>query len=247
MDWPSAIPLSVGLGAAGSCGLAGVAYGMFAPRSRLFCRVISAGPRTEARRVALTFDDGPCPGSTDRTLDVLERAGVKGTFFVIGRFAREHPGLIARLHAAGHLIGNHSFDHHRLGMLGWRRYWLDQIARADEAVAAVTGAAPRLFRPPMGLKSHHLAAAVRSSGHAVVTWSRSARDGIAPDEERIARSMRRVRAGDIVLLHDGRDPASRRDPSVTARALPRVLDDLRVRGLDPVRLDELIPLESSRR
>lgn len=243
MDWAAPIPLTIGLaGAAGAGGLGIFARGMFHPRSRLLCPVISSGPRSERTRIALTFDDGPCPGSTDRVLDVLERSGVRATFFVIGRYAHEHPSLIARAHAAGHLIGNHTYDHHRSGMFGWKRYWMDQIARADEAVGAVVGAAPRLFRPPMGFKSHHLGAAVRRLGHTVVTWSRRGMDGVATTENRIARAMLPVRGGDIVLLHDGRDPASRRDASVTARALPQILADLQSRGLQPVRLDELLRL-----
>lgn len=217
-----------------------VGYGLFAPRSRLFGDVVWRAPGTPGAFVALTFDDGPMPGVTERILDDLGAAGAKACFFVIGRHARAHPGLIRRIAGEGHLIGNHTFDHDRTGLFRGSAYWLDQLVRTDDAVAQMTGAAPRLFRPPMGFKSPPLAHAARRLGHTMVSWSRRGFDGVGASPERIARLAGSARPGDIVLLHDGRDPASRRDASVTARALPAVLARLRERGLNPVRLDDLL-------
>ncbi len=219
-----------------------VGYGLFAPRSQLFGEVVWRAPRASGPRVALTFDDGPMPGVTDPILDALAGAGARACFFVIGRHARAHPGLIRRIANEGHLIGNHTFDHDRTGLFRGTGYWLDQLARTDDAVAQVTGAAPRLFRPPMGFKSPPLVQAARSLGHAMVSWSRRGFDGVGTSGERIARLAGRARPGDIILLHDGRDPASRRDATLTARVLPAVLARLRERGLKPARLDELLQI-----
>src|SRR5688572_11811615 len=129
-----------------------VAYGTFAPRSTLFGPVISRARLTGRTAVSLTFDDGPAPDSTDAILDILRRENVRATFFVIGRYAAQHPALLRRVHDEGHLIGNHTFDHSRLGMFKGRRYWVDQVRRTNDLVRELTGQTPALFRPPMGFK-----------------------------------------------------------------------------------------------
>lgn len=231
--------------AATALGLAGTAVcarALFAPRSSLFVRTIWRGDPAD-RRIAFTFDDGPWPGSTDIILDLLGQADVRATFFVIGRYALAHPKLMRRIHADGHLIGNHTFDHHRTGLFRGRRYWADQIERTDQAIAQTTGYTPRFFRPPMGFKSPMLAWAVRRNPHQIIAWSRRARDGVTTTPARIAMALRNLSPGDIVLLHDGRDPMSLRDLSAggsTAAALPEVLTRLRLCHLNPVRVDELL-------
>jgi len=235
-------PVTAGLAAAAAIGA--LAYGTFAPRSRLFGPVISRSPgRSPA--VALTFDDGPWPGSTDAILDVLERERVRASFFVIGRYVGARADLIRRIHQQGHLIGNHTFDHSRLGMFRGSRYWLQQIRSTADAVAEITGARPCWFRPPMGFKSPIVMRAARACDHRVVTWTRRAFDGVATDAGAIIRNLRAARAGEILLLHDGRDPASRRTLGPTAAALQDVIAGLRRAGLGPVRLDELLGCDAA--
>jgi len=230
-------------GAAALAAVAGVAaYGMFVPASRFFGPVISraGGSRAGAGAVALTFDDGPWPGGTERILEILAREGVRAAFFVIGRYAAEHPEMVRRIHDEGHLIGNHTFDHSRLGMFrGWT-YWDDQVRRTNEVVAELTGSEPVYFRPPMGFKSPPSMRAARRNGCEVVTWSRRALDGVTTTADAIVRHVSGAEDGEIVLMHDGRDPMSRREVGATAEALPEVIARLRDKGLGIVRLDELL-------
>src|SRR5436190_21790594 len=117
-------PSGVAVMAAGAAVTAGgFAWGMFVPQSSLFAKVISHGSRKGAPRAALTFDDGPWPGSTDAILDILGTHSIKAAFFVIGRYARQWPDLIRRMHDEGHLSGNHTLDHHRTGLLHGKRCW----------------------------------------------------------------------------------------------------------------------------
>ena len=237
---PDQATLIAAAGGAAALALAGVAArAAFAPRSSLFCPVLSRGPTTRPL-VALTFDDGPWPGSTPAELDALAGARARATFFVIGSLARQHPDLIRRIAAQGHQIGNHTYDHHRLGLFRHTRYWRSQIDRTGELLLSITGAQPVLFRPPMGFKSPWLASAARAAGSTIVTWSLSGRDGVATTAQRIVHRVSRAGPGDIVLLHDGRDPASRRDVQPTVDALPRVLEAIAGRGLAMVRVDELL-------
>ena len=215
-------------------------HATFVPGSTLWCRNISRGTNA-GNRVALTFDDGPSPGCTEAVLDVLKREGVPAAFFVIGRNVQQNPALLRRVHSAGHLIGNHTFDHDHFSVFYGYKYWIDQLQRTDEVIAKAIGERPRLFRPPMGFKSVFTAAAARRLDYRIVTWSRRGKDGIATSAENIlARLAQQTVPGDIVTLHDGLDPHCSRTPEMTVKALPSLIASLRQRGIEFARLDELI-------
>lgn len=192
-------------------------------------------------RFALTFDDGPIDGATPQILDSLKALRATATFFVIGRYVDERPDLVRRMHAEGHLIGNHTYDHSRLSMLRGPWYWREQIEKTDAALTRIIGRRPLMFRPPMGIRTPINCGAVRRSGHACVMWSRRAMDGVATTTDRILqRLLNGATDGDVLLLHDGREPASKRDPTPTVRAVERLVNTMRERGLSPVPLDELL-------
>lgn len=232
--------LATGLAAGVTTGA--LCYPTFVPASAIWGPLVSRGSASGPARVALTFDDGPLPDATDRILDVLAKHGVRAAFFVIGSLVAKHPTLVARMHAEGHLVGNHSYDHLGLGFLHGSRFWRDQLERTDAAIVDVIGLRPLLFRPPLGAKTPVMARAVRT--HTVVTWTRRAFDGVETTAERIRRRLvPHTRAGEIVLLHDGLSPQTRRDPRVTVDAVGPVIEGLRARGIEPVRLDELVSLK----
>ena len=236
LGWPAA----VGAAAAGAV----VANGTFAPRSSFWGPVVSRAPL--AGGVALTFDDGPTPGASDRVLDVLGELRVKAAFFVIGRNAREHPRLVERMHAEGHLVANHTLDHSHYGLMRRRRYWQYQVDETDRTIRQIIGLRPALFRPPMGIKTPHVARAAAAAGHTVVTWTRRAFDGVATSADRIVERLAPTsEPGDILLLHDGVEPhAGRRDPAVTIDALRPLVGWLRARGLEPRRLDGMLAMDA---
>jgi peptidoglycan-N-acetylglucosamine deacetylase len=240
VGWPAAL----GVAAAGAV----LANGTFSPGSSFWGPVLSRAPFGDGRGVALTFDDGPTPGATDRALDVLGEMGVKAAFFVVGRNVRRHPGLVERMHAEGHLVGNHTLDHSHFGMFGRKGYWKRQVAETDEAVRQVIGRRPALFRPPMGIKTGHMTRAVAAVGHTMVTWTRRAFDGIGISPQRIVRRLANSNAGDILLLHDGLEPnALRRDVTATVAALRPLIEQLRQRGLEPRPLDAMLALSAYQR
>lgn len=233
------VPLLFTAGAATS---AVAAYGTFVPQSQFWGPVVVRGLSRSTSAVALTFDDGPTPGPTERILDLLAAAGVKATFFVIGRNCRSAPDLLRRIHDEGHLIGNHTFDHSHHGVFGMQRYWDDQLRRTDDAIAEAIGVVPAMFRPPMGIKQFHTMRAAAKRRQAVVGWTRKARDGVSTTAAAILdRLAEPTLAGDILLLHDGIEPNSPgRDPQPTIDALPTLIRRLQDRGLTMRRLDELL-------
>ena len=201
---------------------------------------ITHGPK-EGNRIALTFDDGPDPEVTPAVLDVLKQHGARSTFFTIGRLLEQQPQLAQRIVAEGHELGNHSWQHSRWqNFFSARRHAMD-MERSERAIAKITGATtPPLFRPPVGLKSPELARAACPRGIVMVAWSLHSRDTRTNDPRCIAdRVLRRARAGDIVLMHDGHDLPGRHRPAC-AQALPLILKGLQVQGLQPVPVSELL-------
>jgi len=204
---------------------------------RVYSRAIASS------QYALTFDDGPTRQSTEPILDTLGELNVRATFFVVGANVRRCPDLVARMHAEGHLVANHSLDHHRLSMFRGLRYWERQLTRTDRLVEEIIGVRPAMFRPPMGVKTWFNVCAAASAGHSVITWSRRAMDGVPTTRQRIInRVVPFTVGGDVVVLHDGVEPHSRRDPTPSVEAVKPLILQLRQRGLDPAPLDELLGL-----
>ena len=211
------------------------------PQSQFWGNAISAGPIDNRRQLSLTFDDGPDGEFTPRILDTLSEHGVHATFFVIGRNVERFPEVVSRIAAEGHLLGNHTWDHDHHGYLRGRGYWNEQLAQTDRAVAQIIGQRPAFFRPPMGLRTGHVMQAAMERDKTVVTWTRRGMDGVATSAEKIqSRLGPLAQPGEIVVLHDGVEPNSRRSPAATCAALGPILQRWKERDLHPVRLDQCL-------
>jgi peptidoglycan/xylan/chitin deacetylase (PgdA/CDA1 family) len=194
-------------------------------------REVHAGPMV----MALTFDDGPSPLYTPRVLEVLARHRVTATFFLLGRNAAKYPDTVRRIADAGHTLGNHTWNHPDLPSLSPARTH-DQIIHTQEAVTAVCGHTPTLFRAPGGHFTPHALAACAELALRPVSWSLSSADSDTRPAQRIGRAvLDGARTGAIVLHHDGvlshsdipeHEGAADRTPTVQALAhyLPRLLD-----------------------
>jgi peptidoglycan/xylan/chitin deacetylase (PgdA/CDA1 family) len=216
---------------------AAIGAGVVWPRSTLLGPNLTRLPRARDE-IALTFDDGPHPEVTPAVLDRLERRGARATFFCIGRKVAAHPDLVAEAHRRGHRVENHTFSHpHAFGFYG-AASMEREIRAAQDAIAAATGRAPRLFRAPVGIRNPWLDRVLARTGLRLVSWTRRGLDTVGTDVGRIAgRLLRGLAAGDILLLHDGssvRDPSGR---AVALDALDRVLDGLEAAGLRSVAID----------
>lgn len=184
-----------GVAAGGARRLARGAFNRIA--GALFGTVVSV--RTQAQVAALTFDDGPDPVHTPQVLDVLRRHGARATFFMVGAQAARHPGLVARIAAEGHEIGNHSWDHPSLPLLGGAAV-TDQLRRAQAALGPHGGA---LMRPPYGHQNLATFLRARRLGLRVVAWSVLGGDWRDDPSDAIARRVQDGLApGAIILLHD---------------------------------------------
>jgi peptidoglycan/xylan/chitin deacetylase (PgdA/CDA1 family) len=182
--------------------------------------------------VALTFDDGPDPEVTPAVLGLLEQAGSRATFFCVGQRAEEHPEVMAAIRARGHGVENHSYSHPNSFALRGPGGLSREIRQAQEAIERVGGGRPRFFRAPAGIQNPWLAPTLASAGLSLVSWTRRGYDTVSRDGARVAaRLTHGLRAGDILLLHDGSSARGEGGRPVVLEALPRVLDEMGRRGL----------------
>jgi peptidoglycan-N-acetylglucosamine deacetylase len=229
---PAASAVRCALLAAGGLALAQAGPGITAlgpVRRALFPRLSGTGP---AGRVALTFDDGPDPGSTPRFLDLLAARQVRATFFLLGSMVAKAPGLAAEITAAGHETGVHGWDHRYLPLRS-PQATREDMRRATDIITDVTGTVPTLFRPPYGVLSTSALLTARDLGLTPVlwgTWGREWAHGATP-ESVYATLARHLAGGVTVLLHDSGCTSPPGSWQAGLGALSMLIDECARRGL----------------
>jgi peptidoglycan/xylan/chitin deacetylase (PgdA/CDA1 family) len=187
------------------------------PRSQLYGANFNGAP-PGTRTLALTYDDGPNDPYTGQLLEVLNKHGVKATFFLLGQFVSARPELARAVVEAGHAVGSHGYTHRNLIFVSsaeLRR----QLERASQVIEAATGVRPKLFRPPFGGRRPGTFSAVREFGMVPVMWRVTCYDWSARSHQSIvARAVSGIRGGDVILLHDGGHLKMGTDRSHTVRA-----------------------------
>jgi len=212
-----------------------------APHSQLYGRTLTHG--RNPRQMALTYDDGPNDPHTLHLLDVLDKSRVKATFFLIGKYVRQRPDIVRDIRAAGHTIGNHTFNHPNLIFVspaGVRR----ELEHCRKALEDAVGERQLWFRPPFGGRLPNVLRTCRSLGMQPVMWSVTAYDWNAQSAEAIVghvvkRMSGREARGDVILLHDGSHLAFGTDRSHTVEATRRLLERYSSEGKEFVAIPEL--------
>jgi peptidoglycan-N-acetylglucosamine deacetylase len=232
---PHLWPWALGALAANHAALA--AAGLW-PRSRLLGpNWIRLPAQAGAASIAITIDDGPDPEITPRVLSQLAAHRVQATFFCVGERVERHPDLAREIVSRGHTVENHSQRHrHDFSLLGPRGMHAE-ISRAQDAIARVTGTPPQFFRAPAGLRNPFLDPVLTRLQLRLVSWTRRGFDTVNTNADDVYRRLaHRLRAGDILLLHDGNAASSRGGGPVILEVLPRLLDTLASMQLRPVTL-----------
>jgi len=196
------------------------------------------------KKIALTFDDGPNEPYTSEILQILKENNIKATFFLVGKNVEAFPDAARAIVAAGHTIGNHSYDHHQL-LTKTSAQVSQEILKTEKAIEDATGQKTTLFRPPYGDKNTLTVHETHKLGYVMVEWSVSAEDWRRPGPDKIIKNVvPHVRNGSIILMHDG-DKLRRGDRSQTVEALPRIIAQLRQEGYQFVTIPDLLKLEGS--
>ena len=179
--------------------------------------------------VALTFDDGPNPATTNQALDTLSKYGIKATFFVLGKNVSGNEEILKRMKSDDHVIGNHSWSHPVLSKLS-----LDeakkQITDTEDALTKVLGSSSKLMRPPYGAITDDIRNSLDLS---FIMWDVDSLDWKSKNEASILTEIQReVKNGSIILMHDIH--------AETVHALPKVIDYLKGQGYDFVTIPDLL-------
>jgi|SRR4051794_5313221 peptidoglycan/xylan/chitin deacetylase (PgdA/CDA1 family) len=170
---------------------------------------------TTRAEVWLTIDDGPDPIHTPRTLEILQRFEARATFFVIGERARKFPVEMQSIRAAGHEIANHTASH------PGGTFWCAAPSRIAREIDQA-GVTSRYFRAPAGLKNFFVHPALARRGMVLVGWTVRGLDTVSRDIEAVvARILRKLKPGAIILLHEGRRTET--DPDFHPACLERTL------------------------
>jgi peptidoglycan/xylan/chitin deacetylase (PgdA/CDA1 family) len=217
----------------------GLGYGSMAPKSQLYGRTFT-GSAASSRQIALTFDDGPNDPHTLDLLAVLEKHGVKATFFMIGRYVRQRPQIAEAVARAGHVIGNHTYTHPQLIFCTSTQVRI-QLQECERVLTDTVGEHSRLFRPPYGGRRPAVLRVARELGLQPVMWNVTGFDWKASPAARIEATMaRRTRGGDVILLHDGGHLEMHADRSQTVAAMGRFIPRYRDLGFSFVTIPEMM-------
>jgi peptidoglycan-N-acetylglucosamine deacetylase len=231
-----------------------IAYAATYPRAQLFGETLC---RTDsARKLAITFDDGPNPALTPKLLDLLTKHQARATFFVIGKYVRQCPALLRETAARGHVVANHTESHPNL-------FWLSpgairsELRQCHEALAATTGVTPKWFRPPFGFRNPWVVKAAAELSMRTVMWTLLPGDWKPQPLEKLIGNMRPIaqhaqqnfsspaNAGDILCLHDGGHRELNADRTHTLKALEYWLPRWRDAGLEFVTIEEAVRIPAT--
>jgi len=196
----------------------------------------------DEKKVALTFDDGPNEPYTSQILKILKDNNVKATFFMVGKNVEFFPNTAKAVAEAGHVIGNHSYDHRNM-VLEMNPHIRNEILRAQGAIQKATGQHPTLFRNPYGAHDVLTMRQAEKLGYICIQWSVSSKDWERPGVERIISNVvRHVHNGGIILMHDGNKISHGADRSQTVGALSEIIRRLQAEGYQFVTVPELLNL-----
>jgi peptidoglycan-N-acetylglucosamine deacetylase len=220
-------------------------YGLFQlSRARTFQLFGEIVPRVETDRkvVALTFDDGPLSSTVDEILGMLARQDVKATFFVCGAEIHDHPQAAAKLVAAGHELGNHSYTHQRM-VLKSPSFIASEFERTDAMIRAAGHRGPIHVRAPYCKKLVALPWYFARHKRIHVTFDVEPESTPALDADTdllVADVLQNTKPGSIILLHPWYQGRQR-----TRAAIPAIIEQLKTRGYTFVTVDELLRMRQT--
>ena len=210
--------------------LGSVAWGVADPSTQLLGPAVLRGTPGK-HQVALTFDDGPHPHSTEPMLAALTDAGAGATFFLLADHAAAHPSL-ARAIGDAQEVALHGQSHDPWLTMRSPTKGAEELRRAADQLGELCGQQPRYYRPPFGVVSPRVFESCQRAGLELIWCSVRTRDGVRIEPSVLRSRVQNAQDGDIVLLHEGDRPA--------ATLLPHILSDLSQRGLHSVTVGALL-------
>ena len=188
------------------------------------------------REIALTFDDGPHPRDTPGVLDVLEKHGLRSTFFLIGRDAELNGSLVKEIHNRGHEIGIHCYRHRAFPFEDLRvlRNHLEKTRNSLAKLCDVPPGDLQDIRPPYGLFNKGTLALLKQMDLRPVMWNSIPPHFLQPLRWSVKQVMDAAVPGSIIVLHDGHGHGMK-----TAQIVDAVVPQLKARGYEFVTINKM--------
>lgn len=184
---------------------------------------------TEAKKIALTFDDGPHPVYTEEMLEVLEEAQVPATFFLLGQNIEGNEDVVKDIAEKGHLIGNHTFHHVQITGLPKEQAY-EEIDQTSRLIEELTGKGTEYVRPPFGTWNEGLES---NLDLIPVMWTIDTLDWTTKNVDTIVNHVvKNAGENDIILMHDSYKS--------TVQAVERIISLLKAEGFEFVTVDEVL-------
>ena len=191
--------------------------------------VLPEEEKTEKKRIALTFDDGPHPIYTPQMLELLKEEQVPATFFLLGENVELYGDVVKEIAKEGHLIGNHTYHHVQITSLSLEEA-CKEIQETSDLIEELTGTGTEYVRPPFGTWNTELEERLNLIP---VMWSIDTKDWTTQNVDWIVReTVKHAEDHDIILMHDSYQS--------TVDAVKRVIEQLEAEGFEFVTVDEII-------
>lgn len=168
----------------------------------------------------------------DSILKTLEENDTKITFFMVGDWIEKFPEMVKKIHEAGHEIASHSNTHPHVNNLSYEEN-IKEIEESNDKIEKITGYRTKIYRAPYGEYNNTVIKAAQDKGYYTIQWNLDTLDytGLT-GEEMWKRLDEKIKAGDIILSHNG--------TKHTADSLDMLLKNIKSKGLEVVRISDLI-------
>lgn len=229
------IALGAGISAASLAVLAALVYLLINSRTFQLFGGLTDRVKTADKVVALTFDDGPEPDATQKTLDILRQHDVKATFFLVGSRIEANPDAARQIVAAGHQVGNHSYSHQHM-VFKHSSFYQQEIEKTDAAIRSAGYQGDIVFRPPYGKKFYGLPLYLAMHNRQTIMWDVGPEStGAESAEHMVTTALADAKPGSIILFHT---MAVSREAS--RDALGPTIEGLKARGYRFVTVNDLL-------
>lgn len=219
-------------------------YQSMAPTGQWYGHTFT-GLQRGSKQLALTYDDGPNDPHTLRLLEVLAKQNVHAAFFLIGRYVQRRPDIVREIAQAGHVIGNHTFTHPLLIFKSAAEI-RHELTACNAALQDAIGEHSNLFRPPFGGRRPTVLRIARELGLEPIMWNVTGYDWNAPPASVIEKKVsRRIRGGNVILLHDGGHKQFGADRSQTVQATAALINRYKVEGYEFATIPQMLAMKKS--
>lgn len=197
-----------------------IVWGFFDLKRRFFVNAVNR-LNIKEKEVLLTFDDGTNI-YTEAVIRILDEKNIKAVFFLVGKSASAHPETVKRILQSGHSLGLHTQNHSVRFTFSGIKNVRNEIENCKTTLKKITNEDTNLFRPPFGVINPVIAFVAKEMNLRVIGWSiRSLDTKITAEKPLINRITRKLKSGDIILLHDLK---------TTVEILPEIINEIEKKG-----------------